>query len=262
LQNFPYTTHIPHSSRFIPRGVREQLCLSDEELAAELLKKTDHFTDELFRFESPLVETLVFPVSRLVVDPERFLEDEKEPMATHGMGAVYTRTSDGKALRESLTRAEREVLIERYYRPHHEKLERAVAMTLAAWNSCLIIDCHSFPSAPLPYEEDRSPRCQDICLGTDPVHTPRWLSEMAEAVFRAGGFSVDLNRPFGGSLVPATYYQKDHSVWSIMIEVNRSLYMDEASGVGLPRLAEISGRIQGIARALIKAGRKRIKTAF
>ena len=38
----------------------------------------------------------MFPVSRLVVDPERFIAD---PMECVGMGVVYTRTSNGEVLR-------------------------------------------------------------------------------------------------------------------------------------------------------------------
>lgn len=39
-------------------------------------------------------------MSRLVVDVERFADDEDEPMARRGMGAVYTRLSTGERLRE------------------------------------------------------------------------------------------------------------------------------------------------------------------
>lgn len=56
-------------------------------------------------------------VSRLVVDPERFTDDAQEPMAAVGQGAVYTRTSDGSALRELLD-GERDALLGTYpWRP-------------------------------------------------------------------------------------------------------------------------------------------------
>jgi N-formylglutamate deformylase len=35
-----------------------------------------------------------------------------------------------------------------------------------------------------------------------------------------------MNSPFAGSIVPSIYYQKNKNVHSIMIEINRNLYMD------------------------------------
>ncbi len=41
----------------------------------------------------------------------------------------------------------------------------------------LIIDCHSFPEKPFPYEEDQSLERPDICIGTDSYHSPQRLVE-------------------------------------------------------------------------------------
>ncbi len=63
---------------------------------------------------------MVFPVSRLVVDPERFEKDDEEPMAARGMGVVYELTSHGQPLRvfpSSSAAEERGKLLERFYRP-------------------------------------------------------------------------------------------------------------------------------------------------
>jgi hypothetical protein len=45
-------------------------------------------------------------------------------MARHGMGAVYTRTLDGKPLRSGITEGERQALIDAYYDPHHRKFSK------------------------------------------------------------------------------------------------------------------------------------------
>ena len=95
---------------------------------------------------------IVFPVSRLVVDPERFSEDPQEPMSQVGMGVTYTRGSLRQPLREQLTKAKHQELLERYYIPDHQKLTEAVEESLFANDHCLIIDGHSFPPLPLPYE--------------------------------------------------------------------------------------------------------------
>ena len=91
--------HIPHSADLIPADLRSAIAVSDEVLSHELLVMTDRYTDELFAVRSPDASPVRFPVSRLVVDPERYLDDTSEPMAARGMGVIYTRTSDGRALR-------------------------------------------------------------------------------------------------------------------------------------------------------------------
>ena len=91
-------------------------------------------------------------------------------------------------------------------------------------NQCLIIDCHSFPAQPLPYENDLNR--PDICIGTDSYHTSTELKDCLLKVLKAFGHRVAIDSPFSGSIVPLKYYQLDRRVSSVMIEVNRSLYAD------------------------------------
>ncbi|WP_348304731.1 N-formylglutamate amidohydrolase, partial [Methanothrix sp.] len=113
--------------------------------------------------------------SRLVIDPERFEKDEEEIMASKGMGAVYTKTSYQQILRKDFSAEEKEKLLSAYFRPYHKAVALEVQNTLEQFGRCLIIDCHSFPSKPLPYELDQSSDRPDICIGTDPFHTPEEL---------------------------------------------------------------------------------------
>ena len=39
-----------------------------------------------------------------------------------------------------------------------------------------------------------------------------------------------IDAPFAGALVPLAFFRKDRRISSIIIEVNRRLYMDEQSG--------------------------------
>jgi N-formylglutamate amidohydrolase len=165
-----------------------------------------------------------------VVDPERFEDDAREPMAQKGMGVIYTRTADGRPLRRRLEQDEREDLLERLYRPHHAALTTAVEAALALHDACLVVDAHSFPTVPLPYEDDQDPRRPDVCIGTDPLHTPTWLRDAAVRLCRPLG-RVAVDRPFSGSLVPATSLGRDARVLAVMIEVNRGTYMDETTGL-------------------------------
>ena len=226
----PFVFHIPHSARSIPTDIRRSILLSEPDLETELIKMTDSYTDELFVPNFEGVQTVVFPVSRLVVDPERFLDDEKEIMSERGMGVIYTCMSAGRPLRNPPSEVERKILIDRYYKPHHLKLRESVAICLQRFGRSTIIDCHSFPSAPLPYEDDQNPNRPDICIGTDNFHTPAHLCQAVQAAAQKQGLNWAINRPFSGAIVPIEYYRKNSKVHSIMIEINRKLYMDEKTG--------------------------------
>ena len=218
--NSPLLLHVPHASTVIPLEEFSRFCPID--LADEQLKMTDRYCDELFTG----YEKVVFPVSRLVCDPERFRDDAQEAMSRIGMGTVYTRTSSGELLRR-VTEEEQEEMLQRYYDPHHRLLTAAVEAKLQIHGRCLIIDGHSFHPMPLPYEPDQEPDRPDFCIGTDQYHTPEQMAALAAGFLRREGFPVSLNRPYAGSLVPLKYYRRDRRVCSIMIEINRRLYMNE-----------------------------------
>jgi len=240
----PVIIHVPHASTTIPEHERDKLAISGEDLRRELLRMTDRYADDLFAAGGDAATRLIFPVSRLVVDPERFADDAAEPMAGRGMGAVYTKTSDGRPLRSSLDAKERQRLLETYYRPHHEMLERLVGEALASCGQALIIDGHSFPFSPLPCDLDQAPIRPDICIGTDPFHTPEWLQRTAANAFRELGWSVEINRPYAGSMVPMAFYRKDVRVHSIMVEIKRALYLDEYTGERLAQFGATSGKVR------------------
>ena len=96
----PIILHLPHASTFIPEDLRDVFLPSDEELQEELNRITEHATDQIFQQALPEAKAIVFPVSRLVVDPERFSEDSQEPMSRVGMGVTYTKGSLRQPLRE------------------------------------------------------------------------------------------------------------------------------------------------------------------
>ncbi|MFG2680514.1 N-formylglutamate amidohydrolase [Streptomyces sp. NPDC048392] len=236
----PVILHVPHSSRRIPADVRPGIVLGEAELERELDHMTDSHTAEIAERASALAGLtpwrFVNRASRLVVDPERF-PDEREEMTAVGMGAVYTRTSHREVLRSDGT--DPEPLIERYFRPYARAMTEAVAGRLAVTGRAVIIDVHSYPSEPLPYElHGEGPR-PPVCLGTDGFHTPPELLAAARAAFAPCG-GTGLDSPFGGAYVPLDFYGKRSEVGALMVEIRRDTYMTEPggpAGPGLPRLA-------------------------
>ncbi len=210
--------HIPHSSTKLPDNFQ---VFDNVSLEKELQRMTDWFTDELF--DSQGANKLIFPYSRLYCDVERFREDEKEEMAKKGMGVCYTTSSFGDKLRV-VSNDEKEHIKSTFYDPHHSKLEKLIEEGLKS-NTVLIVDCHSFSNTVLPHEENNTR--PDICIGSDSFHTPVDLRINIKNIFVKAGLTVAYNEPFAGTIVPLGHHHKDKRVKSIMIEINRKLYLDE-----------------------------------
>jgi N-formylglutamate deformylase len=83
----PLIAHIPHSHTAIPADLRPAFRLSDAQFQKEIFRLTDWYADELFVCVQEMggVE-VAFPLSRLVLDPERFEDDAQEIMASRGIG--------------------------------------------------------------------------------------------------------------------------------------------------------------------------------
>ncbi|MFB0619559.1 N-formylglutamate amidohydrolase [Streptomyces sp. AGS-58] len=236
----PVLLHVPHSARAVPGDVRGGILLDDAELERELDHITDAHTAEIAERAAALAGVrpwrFVNRLSRLVVDPERF-PDEREEMLAAGMGAVYTRTTHRGELRPADT--DPEPLLARYFRPYAEAMTEAVAGRLAATGRAVIIDVHSYPAAPLPYELHGTGPRPPVCLGTDAFHTPPALIEAARRAF-AGCGETGLDTPFAGTYVPLDFYGTDARVGALMVEIRRDVYMTEPggpTGPGLDRLA-------------------------
>ncbi len=136
-------------------------------------------------------------------------------------------------------------MLDECYWPHHRELERKAR---EAHGSALIIDCHSFPSRPLPVDLDQTRNRPDFCLGTDPFHSPAELAVQFRSQLEGDGFRVELDHPYAGTLVPTFAWQKDPRVMSIMVEVNRRLYLvdepwDISRGEDFGKIAEVLKRV-------------------
>ena len=209
------------------------------ELQGELNRITDHATDQIFLNAFPEAKPVVFPVSWLVVDPERFFDDSEEPMSQVGMRVLYNRGSLCQSIREAPNPEKPEQRLQRFYVPHHQKLTEVVDNMLQAHGRCLIIDGHSYPAVALPYELQQKSARPEFCLGTDAFHTPEELIASIENQLSHLGYSTARNEPFGGTIVPMKFYQQDQRVQSLMIEINRGLYLREDYSVDEAELEKV-----------------------
>jgi N-formylglutamate deformylase len=142
---------------------------------------------------------------------------------------VYTRSTDGEPL-GAISDAERTRRIAESFDPYHAAFTALVADMLDQFGRCLIIQCHSFATEPLPSEPDQAPDRPDICIGRDAFHSPPELADALHDALTDEDFRVRFDSPFAGSFVPLAYYGRDDRVTSVMLEVRRGLYCDESTG--------------------------------
>ena len=228
----PIIIHAPHAGTWIPESVRNDLLLDEAGLHDELAKMTDWYTDRL-AMEAVTAAGIAGTVfanraSRLVIDPERFV-GEGEPMAAIGMGPVYQVTSDLRPLRTP-DPARDSRLLDQWFHPYAAAFSDLVDAALSRFHRVTIVDLHSYPRLPLPYELDPDAPRPAVCLGTDPFHTPTALHLSATEAMSAAGLGTRDNTPFAGAYVPLKHLGRVSEVTSIMVEIRRDQYQLEPGG--------------------------------
>ena len=211
--------HIPHASSNFEFARHDQYVSSWRKEAEPLI---DWYTDELFIPTDcdEIIIPIVFDTCRTLVDVERMCND---PLECRELGITAYRLLRGKD-GGNIVRIddEEDIRYMKKYLDHQHKL----AHLLVDHPNSLLIDCHSFSSRPTILQPDASKNEDvEICIGFNEDSTKPSddvLTEVTEH-FRERGYKVSLNVPFSNSKTvetPASYT-------SLMIEVNKAIYMDE-----------------------------------
>ena len=201
--------------------------MDNQTIKDEINLLTDWFTDELFDLPYPKIVT---PFSRVFCDVERFEDDSLEVMSRKGMGMCYTHMDNGEVMRD-VGPDLRERIRTDYYLPHYRALEQLTSELLYKNGHVTIVDCHSFSGIPFNRDLSKDTPRPDFCLGVDEYHTPEDLYHPVQELLTKLGYTVLINSPYSGTMIPLKYYQRNKNVKGLMIEVNRKLYMNSTNGV-------------------------------
>jgi N-formylglutamate amidohydrolase len=193
--------HIPHSGTNI---------LDRDISRADILRGTDWFTNELFWHSNSC--RVVQEHSRFIVDCER-LPDNIEPLFKDGYGISYDKDFDGNDIHVP-NKAE----MIKIYNEHHKELNFQVRKVLSYTDVVFVVDCHSFG-----YCQNKADI--DFCLGFNRDFSNFKLLERMKAYLESKSYKVGINNPYSNAIVPNQYYGSEH-VKSIMIEINKRLYLD------------------------------------
>ncbi len=217
--------HIPHASLDAPRMFFDRLQITRPEFDKENVFESDCLVDT---FKSDSLDNLIFPWSRMFCDVERFRDDRKEHMAMfYQRGVVYEK--DAKKQRFiQIDELYKKQALEQFYDVHHRKFKEMVREKILSYGECLIIDLHSYSDL---YEgmldKGVGEICPDICIGFNSYEEVKGLVERIQWLCNKYGYTNVLNYPYSGSIVPIDYME-DKRVKSVMLEVNKRIYLNDA----------------------------------
>ncbi|MBL8770858.1 MAG: N-formylglutamate amidohydrolase [Phenylobacterium sp.] len=231
----------PHSGRLYPDDMMDAAALD----AVSIRRSEDAFVDDLIAHAPAYGATVItacfarayIDLNRepFELDPAMFADELPEfarsrtARVAAGLGAIARVVSEGQEIyRRKLTYAEARARIEGAHRPYHQALEALIAEVRRAHGFAILIDWHSMPAAAARSSGRERPcdivlgdRFGAACAGVLPTRVERELEAL--------GYRVARNTPYAGGYTTEHYGQPGRRAHALQIEINRALYLDEAT---------------------------------
>ena len=127
--------------------------------------------------------------------------------------------------------------VETIYKPYHACLRRLIVRTHVAFGFAVLVDCHSMPGNIRVSGTGERP---DFIIG-DRYGTSASadLTRTAMHLLQDMGFVVIRNKPYAGGFITEHYGRPAKGLHALQIEVNRGLYVDEATLARKPDFAKL-----------------------
>ena len=236
----PVVIASPHSGSNYPKTFVSQSILD----AKRLRSSEDAFVDLLFaavpRLGMPL---LAAKMPRAYVDLNRSSEEldpaliegarrrGQNPRVASGLGVIPRVVSNGRAIYSGkITMQEARMRIDDYWFPYHTALQRLLDAAHTRFGEAILIDCHSMPHEAIVNCSPQREKRPEIVLGDRfGAAADGSIVDEIEAAFAEAGFRVARNSPFAGAYITQTYGRPFRQQHAIQVEIDRSLYMDEAN---------------------------------
>lgn len=241
----PLVLDSPHSGTVYPEDFRP-VC----ELAT-LRRAEDTHVEKLYAFASDRGAAWIeahFPRSYLDANRDMTEVDTTmldgpwtDPVSTDprvlskvrlGKGLIWKLTDEGLPIYDRpLTVAEVRQRIDQCWRPYHAAVAQAIDEAHARHGYSIHINCHSMPAIAGSHATDFPGLAHaDFVIGDrDGSTADPALSQRLCAHLRACGYSVDYNHPYKGVELVRRHGDPAANRHSIQVEINRKLYMDEAT---------------------------------
>ena len=236
---YPIVLSSPHSGKTFPPEFLANSALSEHELRSS----EDCFVDEIIKGASDAgIPMIAMNIPRTFVDVNRdkieidetMYFDRKKPQdligsrrCRVGLGVIHRIVSQNKPIYDGLiSYKEAMERIKNVYDPYHKKLKQLIDKCHRKFGYCLLVDCHSMPSKICNIMNEAKPVEFCVCTLFDESCPPA-MSEFFGKKLAEDDYRVEFNRPYAGAFITFNYCQPRKNIFTLQLEINRSIYMDE-----------------------------------
>ncbi len=252
----PVVVSVPHAGRDYPDAMLALIGVP----VARLTMLEDRHVDAVAHAAVERETLLVARKARAWIDLNRSAIRDRDPQVDTGASRLAASRSDkvrsGIGLiprraggadniwRRKLTEAEVADRIARDHAPYHAAIDAALSAAHARFGIAVLLDLHSMP--PLgglaPARIVVGDRFGKACA-------PRFFGRV-DAVVRGEGVPVAANHPYAGGHILEAHGNPRAGIHAVQLEIDRSLYLDEALDLPGPGLSHIAALVRAIIAAL------------
>ncbi|WP_245414494.1 N-formylglutamate amidohydrolase [Aestuariivirga litoralis] len=261
----PAVFNSPHSGREFPEAFLRQSRLPRQTLR----KSEDCYVDELFLscvgHGAPMLRARV-PRSYIDLNREPYELDPRmfsgelpgyantsSPRVAGGLGTIPRIVSEGEEIyRGRIDFAEARQRIEQVYLPYHRTLSALTQAVHAKVGDVLLVDCHSMPASASAHVAPQVSGGVDIVLGDRfGASCAEDIASFVEHELRSHGLRVLRNKPYAGGFITQNHGSPHRGQHALQVEINRSLYMNEATLEKTAGFQEMRGILDRFIAALL-----------
>ena len=273
----PFITHLPGSCALVLDSPHSGTTYPADFLyACELMplrRAEDTHVEKLYDFAQTLGVHWIeahFPRSYLDVNRntteldvtllDAFWPDpvEIEPKALSkvrlGKGLIWRSTDEGVPIyARKLAVKEVQARIEQCWRPYHAAVAQAIASAHQKKGYCIHVNCHSMPAIAASSATDFPGEVHaDFVVGDrDGSTASPALSKLVCRYLSERGYSVSYNHPYKGVELVRRYGNPAQHRHSLQLEINRKLYMNEATLELTAGFGALKATLHGLVKLLL-----------
>ena len=237
---YPLILSVPHKGQVFPEEFLHITVVSQ----SELRKNEDAFVDELVMSASNEgIPMLAMNIARsfidvnrdkMEIDPTMFYNYPTPELSMGrrcrlGLGVIHRITAKNHPIYKGLL--DYNEVQERFikvYDTYHKRLQQLIDKCLKKFGMCFVLDCHSMPSEICSLLQETQKI--DFCLGTlFDQSCPEEMHNFFKEKLEQKEYYVSDNSPYSGAYITFNYCQPRRKIYTMQIEINRGLYMDEQS---------------------------------